>query len=65
MASVRISHTWADGETLTVDMFAKSSFPDAVNEIRSCANKAFREAAADVAEHRTLALETAVSDADE
>jgi hypothetical protein len=46
MASVKVEHTWADGETTTVTVAVAQSFPDCLDEARVTARQAFADAIA-------------------
>ena len=47
MASVTTSYRFADGDSIHVTAEVESTFPDALDECRATAVRAFREAMAD------------------
>lgn len=48
MASVKIEHTWADGEITSVVVAVAHSFPDCLDEARTVARQAFADAVSEV-----------------
>ena len=44
MATVKLTHRWADGDVTETTVSVATSYPDAVAEARACATAAFRDA---------------------
>ena len=47
MATVALRYTFADGDRISVSVTVEDSYPDAVDEARATATRAFREAITD------------------
>ena len=47
MATVTLRYVFADGDRITVSVAVEDSYPDAIDEARATASRAFREAIAD------------------
>lgn len=48
MANICLTYTWGKHESLSVEIYAEDSYPDAVDEARAQACRAIRDALADV-----------------
>jgi hypothetical protein len=57
MATVQVSYTFAGGENVTVTVQAKSNYPDAIDEARGQAVKAWREAYAELTAAEAVELD--------